>query len=83
MMINMPTDTLNDKIQEDKGVLRLRQSLIRKYGRVRMRMKYRDAGFYIFPKWVKDFAAANERFDSLSEDLLGCWAKAGFVSTAR
>lgn len=78
VMMNMPTDTLNDKVEEDKGFLRLRQNLIRKYGRVKLRMKYRDAGFYIFPKWVKNFAAANDRFDSLSEDLLGWWAKAGW-----
>ena len=78
VMMNMPTDTLKDKIEEDKGVFRLRQSLIRRYGRVKMRTKYRDAGFYIFPRWVKDFAAANDRFDSLSEDLLGWWAKAGW-----
>ena len=78
IVMNMPTDTLNDRVEEDKGFLRLRQSLIRKHGRVKMRMKYRDAGFYVFPKWVKDFAAANDRFDSLSEDLLGWWAKAGW-----
>lgn len=78
IVMNMPTDTLNDKIEEDKGFLRLRQSLVRKYGSVKMRMKYRDAGFYVFPKWIKDFAAANDRFDSLSEDLLGWWAKAGW-----
>lgn len=78
IVMNMPTDTLNDKVEEDKGFLRLRQSLIRKHGRVRMRMKYRDAGFYVFPKWIKEFAAANDRFDSVSEDLLGWWAKAGW-----
>lgn len=78
IVMNMPTDTLNDKVEEEKGFLRLRQSLIRKHGRVKMRMKYRDAGFYVFPRWIKDFAAANEHFDSLSEDLLGWWAKAGW-----
>jgi len=78
VVLNMPTDTLNDKIEEDKGFLRLRQSLFAKHGRVKMRMKYRDAHFYIFPKWVKDFVEANEGIESLSEDVLGCWGKAGW-----
>ncbi|RMZ12074.1 hypothetical protein D0862_02777 [Hortaea werneckii] len=71
----MPTDTLNDKLEEDKGVLRVRQRLIERFGKVKMRMKYRDAHVYIFPKWIMDFAAKNERFDSISEDVLGWWAK--------
>jgi len=78
IVMNMPTDTLKDKLEEDKGYLRLRQSLLRRHGRVRMRMKYRDTGVYIFPSWVKQFAANNDRFDSISEDLLGWWAKAGW-----
>nr|POE63552.1 putative translation initiation factor eif-2b subunit gamma [Quercus suber] len=76
LVLNMPTDTLNDKLEEGKGFLRLRQSLLNKHARVKLRMKYRDSHIYIFPKWVKDFAAANERFDSISEDVLGWWAKA-------
>jgi translation initiation factor eIF-2B subunit gamma len=43
-----------------------------------MRMKYRDAGVYFLPKWTMDFAAKNQKFDSISEDLLGWWAKAGW-----
>jgi translation initiation factor eIF-2B subunit gamma len=78
IVLNMPTDTLNDKVEEGQGFLRLRQSLMDKHGRVKMRMKHRDAGVYIFPKWVMEFAAKNEKFDSISEDLLGWWAKAGW-----
>ncbi|KAK4546194.1 hypothetical protein LTR36_002331 [Oleoguttula mirabilis] len=74
----MPTDTLNDKLEEDKGHLRVRQSLLNRHGRVKMRMKHRDAHVYIFPQWVKEFVAKNERFDSVSEDVLGWWAKAGW-----
>ncbi|KAK5124047.1 hypothetical protein LTR85_002244 [Meristemomyces frigidus] len=74
----MPTDTLNDKLEEDKGHLRVRQSLLNRHGRVKMRMKHRDAHVYVFPKWVKEFVAKNERFDSVSEDVLGWWAKAGW-----
>ncbi|KAK5173474.1 Translation initiation factor eIF-2B subunit gamma [Saxophila tyrrhenica] len=78
VVFNMPTDTLNDKLEGDKGYLRLRQSLMDRRGRVKMRMKWRDSGVYIFPKWVKDFARVNDRFDSISEDVLGWWAKAGW-----
>lgn len=76
VVLNMPTDTLNDKLEEDKGFLRLRQSLMDRHGKVKMRMKHRDAGVYVFPKWVKDFAHVIEKFDSISEDVLGWWAKA-------
>ncbi|KAK3712569.1 Translation initiation factor eIF-2B subunit gamma [Vermiconidia calcicola] len=78
VVLNMPTDTLNDKVEEGKGFLRLRQSLMERHGRVKMRMKHRDAGVYFFPFWVKEFAARNEKFDSISEDLLGWWGKAGW-----
>ena len=78
VVLNMPTDTLNDKIEDGKGFYRLRQSLLQKHPRVNMKTKYRDAHVYIFPKWVKDFVARNEKFDSVSEDVLGWWAKAGW-----
>ncbi|KAF7188309.1 putative translation initiation factor eIF-2B subunit gamma [Pseudocercospora fuligena] len=76
LAIAMPTDTLNDKVEDGKGTFQLRSQLSGKYGRVNMKTKHRDAHIYIFPKWVKDYAARNERFDSISEDVLGWWAKA-------
>ncbi|KAF2209931.1 hypothetical protein CERZMDRAFT_46286 [Cercospora zeae-maydis SCOH1-5] len=75
VVVTMPTDTLNDKVEDAKGIFELRSSLSAKYGRVKMKMKHRDAHVYIFPKWVKDYAAQNT-FESISEDLLGWWAKA-------
>ncbi|KAF2767424.1 hypothetical protein EJ03DRAFT_329199 [Teratosphaeria nubilosa] len=78
IVMSMPSDTLDDKLAESKGHLRLRQSLLSKHGKSKMRMKHRDAHIYIFPHWVKDFAARNEKFDSISEDVLGWWAKAGW-----
>lgn len=76
LVMSMPTDTLNDKIEDDKDMFRMRAQLPQKYGRVKLRRMHRDAHVYIFPKWVKDFAAQNERFDAISEDVLGWWAKA-------
>ncbi|OQO13066.1 hypothetical protein B0A48_02530 [Cryoendolithus antarcticus] len=79
LVMSMPTDTLKDLIEEDKETsLRIRQSLFTKHGRVKIKTKHRDAHVYIFPHWVKDFAAKNEKFDSISEDLLGWWAKASW-----
>lgn len=37
---------------------------------------YRDAHIYLFPYWVKEMAKRNEKFESISEDLVGWWAKA-------
>lgn len=76
LAIAMPTDTLNDKVEDGKGFLQLRSQLSGKYGRVKIKTKHRDAHVYIFPKWVKDYAARNAKFDSISEDVLGWWAKA-------
>lgn len=78
LVMCMPTDTLNDKLEDDKGHFRLRRSLLQKHPRVKLRMKYRDAHFYVFPLWVKDFVAKNPRFESVSEDVLGWWARAGW-----
>jgi translation initiation factor eIF-2B subunit gamma len=75
----MPTDTLRDLIEEDSSrSLKIRQSLIAKHGRVKIKTKHRDAHVYIFPRWVKELAAKNEKFDSISEDVVGWWAKAAW-----
>lgn len=76
LVMHIPKDSLKDRIEEDNGVFKLRVQLTQKYGRVKLKMKHRDAHVYIFPKWVKDYAARNHKFDSISEDVLGWWAKA-------
>jgi len=78
IVTSMPTDTLNDKLEGDTGFLRLRQTLLSQHGRVKLRMRHRDAHVYVFPRWIKDFVVRNEKFDSVSEDVLGWWAKAGW-----
>ena len=72
-----PTDTLND-ITEAKKSLPIRHGLIRKHARIRMLTTYRDAHIYIFPHWVLDMISRNEKMDSISEDVVGMWAKAGW-----
>ena len=75
VVTTMPRDTLNDKVEEAKGIFDQRRPLTWKYGRVKLKMKHRDAHVYIFPLWVKEYAARNA-FESISEDVLGWWAKA-------
>jgi translation initiation factor eIF-2B subunit gamma len=71
----MPMSELLDKCEEDKS-WKIRQSLLSRYGSVKCLTKFRDAHIYLFPYWVKDFARVNEDFESVSEDLVGTWAKA-------
>lgn len=71
----MPMDTLEEKMEEQKGFL-IRHSLLNKHARVKMLTTYRDAHIYVFPYWVKEMAKRNENFQNVSEDLVGWWAKA-------
>ena len=71
----MPMSELWDQAEEDKS-WKIRQSLLRKHGNVKCMTQYRDSHIYLFPYWIKDFAKHNEDFESVSEDLVGTWAKA-------
>lgn len=71
------TDTLRD-ITAEKKSFPIRHGLIRKHGRIRMLTTHRDAHIYVFPHWVLDLVAHNESFDSISEDVVGWWAKASW-----
>ncbi|KAK5151349.1 hypothetical protein LTR04_006613 [Oleoguttula sp. CCFEE 6159] len=73
----IPTDTLKDITDEHKS-FPIRHRLLRKHGRVKMQTTHRDAHIYFFPYWVLDMLKVNESFDSVSEDVLGWWAKAGW-----
>ncbi|KAK3112059.1 Translation initiation factor eIF-2B subunit gamma [Teratosphaeriaceae sp. CCFEE 6253] len=74
----MPTDTLNDTLEEKKAHLPIRHTLLTRHKRVKLRTKWRDAHVYVFPHWVMEFVKGNEGFESLGEDVLGWWAKAGW-----
>ncbi|KAF9768828.1 hypothetical protein IL306_013822 [Fusarium sp. DS 682] len=79
LVYSMPTDSLKD-LTEDKNSLPIRHSLLRAHSRVRMFTTHRDAHIYIFPRWVLDFVKDNERLESIGEDVVGWWAKAGWQS---
>lgn len=70
-----PTVTLKDVIEEKKSVP-VRHGLLRANPRVRMYTTHRDAHIYIFPRWIIDFIQENDRMESISEDVVGSWAKA-------
>lgn len=77
LVYSVPTDTLKD-ITEDKKSLPIRHSLIRAHSKIRMLSTHRDAHIYIFPAWVLDMIKKNEHMDSIGEDVIGWWAKAGW-----
>lgn len=77
LVYSVPTDTLNDITEENK-TFPLRHSLIRKHARIKMLTTYRDAHIYFFPYWVIEMIKKNEKFESISEEVLGWWAKAGW-----
>ncbi|PQE09918.1 translation initiation factor eIF-2B subunit gamma protein [Rutstroemia sp. NJR-2017a BVV2] len=77
LIYSVPTDTLKDIVEDKKG-LPIRHALIRNHPRVRMLSTHRDAHIYVFPAWVLDMINQNEHMDSLGEDVVGWWAKAGW-----
>lgn len=77
LVYSVPTDTLNDITEENK-TFPVRHSLIRKHARIRMLTTYRDSHIYFFPYWVAEMMRKNEKFESVSEDVLGWWSKAGW-----
>jgi translation initiation factor eIF-2B subunit gamma len=77
LVCSLPTDSLSDLMEEKNG-FPLRHGLIRRHPRVQVRTTYRDSHIYIFPQWVLDFVRDNDRLDSIGEDVIGWWAKAGW-----
>ncbi|OJJ45760.1 hypothetical protein ASPZODRAFT_522918 [Penicilliopsis zonata CBS 506.65] len=75
LVLSMPMVTLKEKMEEQKGLL-VRHALVKKHAQVKMLTTYRDAHIYVFPYWIKEMARVNEKFESISEDLVGWWAKA-------
>ncbi|KAL6824517.1 nucleotide-diphospho-sugar transferase [Trichoderma sp. SZMC 28015] len=79
LVYSMPTDSFNDLTEERKAIP-IRHGLVKANPRVRMYTTHRDAHIYIFPRWILDFIKKNERLESIGEDVVGWWAKAGWQS---
>ncbi|TKX22818.1 hypothetical protein C1H76_4852 [Elsinoe australis] len=76
LVMSVPKSTVKD-IVEERGTMPVRHMLLKRFGRVDMKTGHRDAHVYFFPKWVLDMMRANE-FESVAEDVVGWWAKAGW-----
>ncbi|KAA8648824.1 translation initiation factor eIF2B subunit gamma [Aspergillus tanneri] len=77
LVMSMPMDTVKEKMEQNKGFL-VRESLVKKHAQVKMLTTYRDAHLYVFPYWVKNLALHQGKLESVGEDLIGYWAKAGW-----
>ncbi|KAJ5189539.1 hypothetical protein N7491_005868 [Penicillium cf. griseofulvum] len=77
LLLTMPMDTIKEKMEHDKGLL-IRHSLVQNFPRVRMLTTFRDAHVYVFPYWVKDLVHYQSKLESVSEDLVGAWAKSAW-----
>ena len=67
-------DTLSEIVEEKDG-LPLRTRLLETYGRVKLLTHYRDAHAYFLPHWVLELINHNEFMDTISEDVVGWWAR--------
>lgn len=77
LLLSAPMATVKEKMEEQRGLL-LRHSLIQTNARIRLLTTFRDAHLYVFPRWVKELAEGQQRLQSISEDLISNWAKAGW-----
>jgi translation initiation factor eIF-2B subunit gamma len=77
LVYSMPTDSLKDLVEDRKG-FPVRHGLLRRHPRIRMLTTHRDAHIYIFPHWVMQFIKENERLETIGEDVVGWWVKAGW-----
>ena len=75
LLYSSTTDTLRD-ITTDKKGFPIRHGLIRKHGKIKIQTTHRDAHIYLFPYWVLEMIKRNDHFESISEDVVGWWAKA-------
>lgn len=75
LLMSIGMDTVKSNLDRDKGFLLRRSFAKRQATQAKMLTGYRDAHLYIFPYWVKDLARRQERLVSISEDLIGLWAK--------
>lgn len=76
LVMSAPMTTVKD-IVEDKSALPIRHLLLKQHGNVGIKTTHRDAHIYFFPYWALQMMADND-FDSVAEDVVGWWAKAGW-----
>ncbi|KAK4166698.1 hypothetical protein QBC43DRAFT_313152 [Cladorrhinum sp. PSN259] len=77
VLMSMPKDTLKDILDQEK-CFPLSNSVMEKHRRILFKNDHRDAHIYIFPQWVMQFVKENEGLETIGEDVIGRWAKAGW-----
>jgi len=77
LVYSMPTDALKDLLEENSD-FSVRHGLLHHHPNTRMLTTHRDAHLYIFPRWIMDFIRENENLETIGEDVVGWWAKAGW-----
>jgi translation initiation factor eIF-2B subunit gamma len=77
LVYSIPTDSLKD-LTEEKSAFPIRHGLLRRHANVRMLTSHRDAHIYFLPHWIMAFVAENKRLESIGEDVIGWWVKAGW-----
>lgn len=74
VVMSMPAANVDDVLDPD-GDLPIRHSLLQKHGRVKLKSTHKDAHVYFFAHWVLQMMQ-NPDLDTVSEDVIGWWAKA-------
>ena len=77
LVYSTSTDAQKDIIEDQKS-LPIRYGIAEKHSRFSSLTTHRNAHIYLFPHWVVDMVKANQTMDSISEDVVGWWAKAGW-----
>ncbi|KAM7199590.1 hypothetical protein V8F33_004401 [Rhypophila sp. PSN 637] len=77
LVYSMPTDSLKDILDDETG-LAIREALCEAHAKVRVLTTHRDAHIYIFPRWIMDLIRENDQLETIGEDVVGWWAKAGW-----
>ena len=75
LVYSLPSDALKEQLSGED--LRLRQSLFQRHAKLNIYSTYRDTHIYFFPYWTLALMK-NDKFDSISEDILSWWAKASW-----
>lgn len=77
LLLSIPMATVKEKMDGDQALV-LRHSLLQTHARISLLTTFRDAHLYIFPRWVRELVRGQQRLQSISDDLIGNWAKSGW-----
>lgn len=76
VVMSMPSANVQDSMTLN-GQISIRNTLLERHGRVKIRTAHKDAHVYFMPRWTIGMMQ-NEQLDTVAEDVIGWWAKAGW-----